>query len=348
MRAPLLVSLALCTLVGAAAAAARTVDVRVVGETRRTHRLLADDVEAAKRSARRRAVEEAGGVAIRSHTLVRNFQLVSDEVVAEARGILIDERWGAPEVHGDVVRVSLAARVSPEVVAGAVCSVVRAKGAPRVGVLLPERGPGTEAVERGALEGALVAELGRACLRPVQVSYAIRDPNELSTRALLTGAAGTDFLVVGLASVSRPGERPFGLVNARLLRIADGKVLAVASAGTIEELADALLAKLIPRWQRSLLGPSWVDVAVDGASYTTMTRLKKSLAAFAVETSPVQLAQGRGFLRVQLDGGARALSEALNGKTMGKTRVDVTEVSDGHVTVRLSEATYGASPDAIK
>ena len=49
----------------------------------------------AKREARRRAVEEGAGVLVQSNTVVRNFQLVSDEITTSAKGVIVEEQWAS-------------------------------------------------------------------------------------------------------------------------------------------------------------------------------------------------------------------------------------------------------------
>ena len=80
----------------------------------------------AKRDARRKAVEQGAGVLVESNTIVRNFQLVTDEIATTAKGVIMDEQWGAL-VDGDTKttkKIKLTAKVSPEAIEGAICSVI--------------------------------------------------------------------------------------------------------------------------------------------------------------------------------------------------------------------------------
>ena len=68
--------------------------VTVVGEAAAVDGNQEQSEAAAKRAARRAAVEEGAGVLVESNTIVRNFQMVSDEIATSARGVIVDETWG--------------------------------------------------------------------------------------------------------------------------------------------------------------------------------------------------------------------------------------------------------------
>jgi hypothetical protein len=94
---------------------------------------------AVKRDARRKAVEQGAGVLVESNTIVRNFQMVSDEIASSAKGVLTEENWGPVQVKDGVATVSLDAAVSPAAIEDAICTVVKANHDPRISLVFVEK-----------------------------------------------------------------------------------------------------------------------------------------------------------------------------------------------------------------
>lgn len=126
----------------------------------------------AKRDARRKAVEQGAGVLVESNTIVRNFQLVADEIATTAKGVIVDEQWGAL-VDGDTKttkKIKLTAKVSPEAIEGAICSVIKQNHDPKVSLVFVEK-VGDEAkwsTERGMIEAMFASAFKESCFTIVE------------------------------------------------------------------------------------------------------------------------------------------------------------------------------------
>jgi uncharacterized protein len=125
-----------------------------------------------KRDARRKAVEQGAGVLVESNTIVRNFELVADEIATSAKGVIVDEQWG-PLTDGDTKttkKIKLTAKVSKEAVEGAICSVIKANHDPKVSLVFVEK-VGDEAkwsTERGMIEAMFASAFKDACFTIVE------------------------------------------------------------------------------------------------------------------------------------------------------------------------------------
>ncbi len=93
----------------------------------------------AKKDAMRKVIEKAGGVSVVSQTIVQNFQLVSDEIVTNARGAIVEPQWGKPRYKDGVAAIDLTAKVVPEKLEDAICSVVKANTDPKVTIIMVEK-----------------------------------------------------------------------------------------------------------------------------------------------------------------------------------------------------------------
>jgi hypothetical protein len=133
----------------------------------------------ARREARRKAVEQGAGVLVESNTIVRNFQLVADEIATSAKGVIVDEQWG-PLVDGDTKttkKIKLTAKVSPEVIEGAICNVIKQNHDPKVSLVFVEK-VGDEAkwsTERGMIEAMFASAFKDACFTIVEAGVKVSE-----------------------------------------------------------------------------------------------------------------------------------------------------------------------------
>jgi len=124
-----------------------------------------------KRDARRRAVEQGAGVLVESNTIVRNFQLVADEIATSAKGVIVDEQWG-PITDGatKTKKVKLTAKVSKDAISDSVCTVIKANHDPKVSLVFVEK-VGDEnkwSTERGMIESMFASAFKDACFTIVE------------------------------------------------------------------------------------------------------------------------------------------------------------------------------------
>jgi hypothetical protein len=163
------VTLALLTAIPAVADEIKTVTVIgevpiVAGDDQQTEKNV-------KRDARRKAAEAGAGVLVTSNSLVRNFQLVSDEVTSQAKGILVDEVWGPMTKSDGVAKIKLDAKVSKDALENSVCTVVKANHSPKIALVMVEK-YGDEGqpwkIERGMVEELFTAAFKDSCFTLVE------------------------------------------------------------------------------------------------------------------------------------------------------------------------------------
>lgn len=126
----------------------------------------------AKRDARRKAIEQGIGVLVESNTIVRNFQMVADEIATTAKGVISDEQWG-PLTDGDTKttkKIKLTAKVSKEAIEGSICTVIKANHNPKVSLVFVEKvGDETKwSIERGMIETMFTSAFRDACFTIVE------------------------------------------------------------------------------------------------------------------------------------------------------------------------------------
>lgn len=166
-------------LLSAGAAFAEVKTVTVEGEAAIIEGDPAQTEKNAKREARRRAVEQGAGVLVESNTIVRNFELVADEIASTAKGVIMDEQWG-PLTDGATKtskKIKLTAKVSPEAIEGAVCSVIKQNHDPKVSLVFVEK-VGDEAkwsTERGMIEAMFSSAFKDACFTIVEAGVKVSE-----------------------------------------------------------------------------------------------------------------------------------------------------------------------------
>jgi hypothetical protein len=165
----LCVALALTTAIPALADEVKTVQVFgeaaiVQGDDQQTEKNV-------KRDARRKAAESGAGVLVTSNSLVRNFQLVSDEVMTQSKGVIVDEVWGPMQKSDGVAKIKLDAKVSKDALEDAVCTVVKANHDPKIAMVFVEKyGDDGQPwkVERGLVEALFVDAFKNSCFTLVE------------------------------------------------------------------------------------------------------------------------------------------------------------------------------------
>ncbi len=127
-----------------------------------------------KRQARRKAIEEGVGLAVSSNSIVRNFELVADEITTEAKGIISEEKWGpiTDGPTGSTKKITLSAKVSKNVtdLEKAACTVIKANHNPKVSLVFVEKVGNTEkwVTERGLVEAMFSEAFLSSCFTLVE------------------------------------------------------------------------------------------------------------------------------------------------------------------------------------
>ena len=156
------------------AEATKVKTVSVTGQAGAVKGDRAASEQAAKRAARRLAVEEGAGTLVQSNTIIRNFQMVKDEIASSSKGVVFDEQWGPLSIKDGVASIKLTAKVSPAAIEDAVCSVVKANHNPRIAMVFVEK-TGDEAqpwvaaqAERGRIEAIFTEQFMDNCFTIVE------------------------------------------------------------------------------------------------------------------------------------------------------------------------------------
>lgn len=171
----------LAALIAAAPVLAEVKVVTVEGEAAIVDGDTAQAEKNAKRDARRKAIEQGAGVLVESNTIVRNFQMVSDEIATTAKGVITDEQWG-PLTDGETKtskKIKLTAKVSKEAIEGAICTVIKANHDPKVTLVFVEK-VGDEnkwSVERGMIETMFTSAFRDACFTIVEPGIKVTELN---------------------------------------------------------------------------------------------------------------------------------------------------------------------------
>lgn len=165
-------SIIIGALLASYAASAEVKTVTVEGETPIIEGNAQQTEANAKREARRKAVEQGAGVLVESNTIVRDYQLVADEIASTAKGVITDEQWG-PLTDGDTKttkKIKLTAKVSPEQIEGAICSVIKQNHDPKVSLVFVEKiGDETKwSTERGLVEAKFEEAFKDSCFTLVE------------------------------------------------------------------------------------------------------------------------------------------------------------------------------------
>ena len=222
--------------------------VSVVAEADFSGDLAATEREA-KRQARRKAIEEGVGVSVSSNSLVRNFELVSDEITTEAKGIIQDEKWGALTngPTGSTRKISLTAKVSKNIadLEKAACTVVKANHNPKVALVFVEKVGDAEkwVTERGLVEAMFTDAFINSCFTLVESGVKV---TEISASGDLPQAtineiiknADAQYVVLGQAKIMKsPAKMLLGNSDMNSYSVSSSLKLINTSNNSIEAVA---------------------------------------------------------------------------------------------------------------
>lgn len=193
-------------LVLSGAAEAKVKTVTVTAEVEAVKGDKAQTEKRVKREARRMAVEQGAGVLVESNTIVRNYQMVADEIVTKANGVITREEWGALQMGDGVAKIQLTATVSPQAIEDAICTVIKANHDPKISLVMVEK-TGKDGdpwkIERGLVEALMTERLMDACFTLVEPGYKVTEvsatgdlPQEVMDKLVKTTNAQYVFLAV--------------------------------------------------------------------------------------------------------------------------------------------------------
>lgn len=362
-------------------ALAKIVTVQVTGEVAEVAGDRAATEAAVKREARRRAVEEGAGTLVQSNTIVRNYQMVSDEIATTAKGVISNEEWGDMKVNGGVASISLTAKVSPVAIENAICTVIKANHNPSIAFLFIEKSGDenqpwvTSQAERGLIESLLTEAFLDNCFSIVESGVKITEvgangdiPQSAINDAIKN--SGAQWILAGTGKVTRvgAGQNVLGkggmksysimatgrLINAEtnqvvvsaseqktLLGISPGAAIRGKPKGgnrVVDSLMNQFVSKIGERWASDLVNASKVSVTVHGIkNFAAAKKFSKTVESSVANAQATRrsLKKGVAVYDIDVDGGADALAENIDGKKVGKFTIEVQEVTNGKVVLQL-------------
>ncbi len=392
-------TLALCVQ-GAWAAEPQAVEATGEAAIVEKNRPLAKD--RAIEDALRNAVSQACGTLVSSETEVKNSQLVSDKILAQAKGYVTQYDVVSEKEERGVVKVAIRAKVSSEHLEkdlAAIGVTLRRKGMPRLAVLIAEQRIdqvkpaawwGQQGAGKGAAAGALRLDqrlVENALIEQwTQSGFTFIDLESLSGKVQSAGIVSADLsadqvrqlgnltdadvVIVGTAISTHKaavadlvGDKSVqqvacaATVNARVFNADNGEILTAGDASkdtfnldalscgrdallaAAKELAPALQAKLLAKWNAQLGSASRVKMTVTGLdSLSTLNELKALLSGRVRGVQGVDQKSykaGRAELDVRLAGAADAFATELDGKPVKKLKLKVNGVTANTVDVEL-------------
>ena len=299
----------------------------------------------AKRDARRKAVEQGAGVLVESNTIVRNFQLVADEIATTAKGVIVDEQWGAL-VDGDTKttkKIKLTAKVSPEAIEGAICSVIKQNHDPKVSLVFVEK-VGDEAkwsTERGMIEAMFASAFKESCFTIVESGVKV---SEVTANGDLTQEtidavvknSNAQYVVLGTGKVIK-SDKANALIdgtkmnsyavsaNLKLVNTSTNEIEAVAfKSANILGISPENALKAVERTNNKN------QMIVEAVMDDLMKKVAQRWTDEIVNEGRVQvIVKGANF------GAARQFKE-LVGKTVASAKIEQRDVKGGQATYDIT------------
>jgi hypothetical protein len=193
----------------ASAALAEVKTVTVVAEVANVGDPASVEREA-KRQARRQAIEQGAGVLVTSNSVMRNYQLIADEIATTAKGVILDEQWGAlePGKTESTKQIRLVAKVSPEAISSSICSVMKQNHDPKVALVFVEKN-GDESkwtTERGQLEALFTSAFVDSCFTVVESGVKVTEVSangdlDKATQDQIVKNADAQYVILGSGKV---------------------------------------------------------------------------------------------------------------------------------------------------
>jgi hypothetical protein len=215
--------------------------------------------DAAIEDAQKRAVEQAIGILIDSQTQVENFQLISDNILAQTKGYIKQYTIAGETVDGTLLRVRINAEVALDKLTddlGAIGILLGQMNKPRTIVMIAEQNVGQHIYawwsepqgqdsDMGAVENAFMDRFTQkgfefidhdVAIKDIRVTKAYRVPNlSIAQAKTLAGQVDAEVVIIGKAVAKLYGDVGGGIksvqadLTARAVRVDTGQVIATAS-----------------------------------------------------------------------------------------------------------------------
>jgi hypothetical protein len=352
----------------------RTVTAEGVGAVLAGDMALARD--RAIKDAQRNAVELTVGVLIEAKTINHNYTLIKDEIYARSAGYVQDYKILEEWQETGLLRVIIQARVTTALLQKDLDRVIESVERPRILFMVSQQDIGENRSKAwwGGTEGTglLVAE---ATLQQhfidnhfLVVDHALKElagpipPDPSDSQATAVGRDyDAEVVILGHAVVKDAGLiEEFDLnsyraeISARAIQVDNGHVLASANAGAAaphvdpltggnvalknasEELANALVPKIIEKWVKPTMLVT-IDV-VDITRYADFVRFKGVLKDQVWGVDKVYQRDfkiNKANLEVNYRGTAQGLADELALKSFDTFRIDIVEASQNRLKLRF-------------
>ena len=336
--------------------------------------IIKDDVDSAKTAAlddaRRKAVEQVGSEIV-SETVVENFELVKDRVIARAKGYVHELKVLEEGRDGDQYKMKIEAAVSVQSLKEDATLIYKEMNKPRMMVLVTEA-KGEEQFKSSTAENTIVEFLMEKGFSMVDQATAKENVKKDELRLAAEGNAaaaakiglqsGAEAIIVGTAQVSSPESirdvlyASKATVSLRAVKTDNAQIYATATvtehgvegvpeaAGQKAAKVASLKAaretfwKILKAWNEEQLHGQKIELILAGVkNFATLKKLKGSLKKIRGIQEVIQRTfdAPTATLTVTFQGDSNRLAELLTSGPIEGLEFEVTAVVTGKIEASL-------------
>lgn len=324
----------------------------------------------AVKDAKRNAVQSGLGVLVSSETLVKNYQVVHDRILAQSAGYVRNFKVISKNNEGDLYRVVIEAEVALATINSdliAVGILKSEKGYPRIMIIGVEKVDGenmTTISSQTVIEDFLVSKgfdlVDESQVKEIKMRDEAMNSDDLNKAAALGKKFGAEVIILleGLADYAGASnvygaqmESYRGSVNARMIYTDTADMLGSANAkdqATGEgkpaaarlafekagkKVAPVIMQKILDDWQKHT---NKMELVVSGVNYSQLKKIGaavKTIRGVDAVASP-QFDKGVAVFRIQGNLLAEDLADSLDKTEIGSL-LDVTGISPGRVEAEV-------------
>lgn len=321
----------------------------------------------------RKAVEQAVGTFIQSETVVQNYTVVNDEILARSNGYVKRYDITNESNDGNIYKVTVRAEISLEKLrddlTGIGLMMVR-KHKPRVMVVIPEQNLGKK-VSNPAGETEIIKRFLEKGFKLVDQSQVSKIRYNDRIKAAIEGDAklaakiglqhGAEVIIIGEA-FSEPLGSVGGMVSsraridARVIKIDTGEIIVadgkqasgiditevVAGKKAIEkaaeDMADYMIEEILAKWSDEVTNSNSVELIIAGTTYAQLTELKSLLSRSFRGVKGIHqksFTGNRAVIEVDLKSDVQAFADELTQKDFKGLVVEVTDFSANRLELKV-------------
>lgn len=329
--------------------------------------------DAAIEDALRKAVEQAVGTFIQSETVVQNYMIVNDNILARSTGYVKKYDILNESKDGNAYKVTVRAEISSEKLRDdltAIGLLMVRKHKPRVMVVIPEQNLG-KTVSNPAGETEIIKRFLEKGFKLVDQSQVSKIRYNDRIKAAIEGDAklaakiglqhGAEVIIIGEA-FSEPLGSIGGMVSsrarvdARVIKIDTGEIMAadgkqasgiditevVAGKKAIqkaaEDIADYMIEEILAKWSAEVTNSNSVELVIAGTTYAQLTELKALLSKSFRGVKGIHqksFTGNRAVIEVDLKSDIQAFADELAQKDFKGFAVEVSDFSASRLELRV-------------